>query len=190
MSQPRLLVLSEQYRGTAFPLTEDSYTIGRSEASDLRIPDTTISGRHCQVSKNADGSYSVKDLGSTNGTSVNNEPLSDKPVALKNGDILVLGSVEVMYEQKPGEKTIVMPPPNSRPVEMRSNPVITLSDDARVDMTTRKLENLGQRTGVKRAKAIRDNKAQTAAILSVVALIGLAAVGVIIWVFLRQGGVN
>ena len=185
MSQPRLVVLSEQYRGTVFPLTEDSYTIGRSEASDLRIPDTTISGRHCLISKNADGTYSIKDVGSTNGTTLNNEALAaDKTVALKNGDILVLGSVEVMYDQKPGEK-VVMPPPNTKPIEMRSNPVITLSDDARVDMTTRKLENLGQRTGIKRSKAIRDNKAQTAAILSVVGLIALAAIGVIVWVITR-----
>lgn len=184
MSQPRLLVLSEQYRGTAFQLTEDSYTVGRSEASTLRIPDTTISGRHCTISKNADGSYSVKDEGSTNGTSVNNAPLAEEPVKLKNGDVLMLGSIEVLYEDKKADSESKEP---VRPIEMRTNPVINISDDAKADMTTRKLENLGSRTGIKRSKSIRDNKAQAAIVYAIVAVVGLAAVAVIAWVFLRQG---
>jgi two-component system, NtrC family, response regulator GlrR len=45
-------------------------TIGRSETSDVVLPDQTVSSRHCQVAEEQ-GVYRVRDLGSRNGTRLN-----------------------------------------------------------------------------------------------------------------------
>src|SRR5262245_49095839 len=44
-------------------------TLGRTEANDVRIPEQSISKRHC-VFEVRDGGLAIRDLGSTNGTSV------------------------------------------------------------------------------------------------------------------------
>jgi hypothetical protein len=65
--------------------------IGRSSDCDLPMDDTFLSSRHARFS-NDDGDLFVEDLGSTNGTYVNAEPVRGR-VQLERGDIVQVGGV-------------------------------------------------------------------------------------------------
>jgi pSer/pThr/pTyr-binding forkhead associated (FHA) protein len=66
-------------------------TIGRSADCDLALADTYLSSRHARLT-NDEGDLTIEDLGSTNGTYVNQE-LVDGRVHLERGDIVQVGGV-------------------------------------------------------------------------------------------------
>lgn len=66
-------------------------TIGRAADCDLSLSDTYLSSRHARLA-NDQGDLSIEDLGSTNGTYVNQE-LVDGRVHLERGDIVQVGGV-------------------------------------------------------------------------------------------------
>ena len=70
---------------------DTAVTIGRSAECDLSLSDTYLSSRHARLS-NDDGDLTIEDLGSTNGTYVNQE-LVDGRVHLERGDIVQVGGV-------------------------------------------------------------------------------------------------
>ena len=92
--RPVLVVLSGESVGTRCVLTE-SMLVGRDPDSGLCLPDTGVSWHHARVDDQG-GVYAVVDLGSTNGTSVNGEPASDRE--LVPGDKLVFGRTMVRFE--------------------------------------------------------------------------------------------
>jgi hypothetical protein len=77
---------------------EDSpFVIGRTPENDLQIPNGSLSRKHAQIERFADV-FILSDCGSSNGTQLNGVNL-DKPVAVKNGDkILLGGAVEIAVE--------------------------------------------------------------------------------------------
>ncbi len=101
-SNPKVVVLSEQLRGQSFELTEDEYTMGRSENCSICIPDPTISGHHCTLVKLPEGGFKVVDNNSTNGTRVNGVKIQEQ--ALQNSDIVQAGGIEMLYDSE--EKTV------------------------------------------------------------------------------------
>jgi pSer/pThr/pTyr-binding forkhead associated (FHA) protein len=66
-------------------------TIGRSSECDVQLQDTYLSSRHARVA-NDDGELSIEDLGSTNGTYVNQELVKGR-VLIERGDIVQVGGV-------------------------------------------------------------------------------------------------
>lgn len=79
-------------------LTQETMLIGRRSTSRAVFPeisldrDEAVSHRHAILTRQTDGSYTVRDLGSSNGTRLNGRdipPLRDMP--LKDGDDLTLG---------------------------------------------------------------------------------------------------
>lgn len=73
-----------------FPLVKDRVVIGRKVNCDLRIPLTSVSRQHCELIID-DGTVSVKDLGSSNGTYHNSVRVQE--ANLSAGDELVVGPV-------------------------------------------------------------------------------------------------
>jgi pSer/pThr/pTyr-binding forkhead associated (FHA) protein len=69
-------------------------TIGRVEGVDLVLDDKGCSRRHCEVVKGPSG-YLVRDLGSSNGTSVNGEKVAER--ALADGDTIRVGGVSLTF---------------------------------------------------------------------------------------------
>ena len=97
MGNPKLFILSEQLRGTAFSLTQDKYTVGRSDSCDICIADPTISGKHCSLVKLDDNSYAIRDENSTNGTLLNGKRVpADKYVKLSRGDKITIGATTLV----------------------------------------------------------------------------------------------
>lgn len=64
--------------------------IGRDAGSDLVLDDAEVSGQHARVTPSPDGSATVEDLESTNGTFVNQNEL-EGPARLDPGDHLLVG---------------------------------------------------------------------------------------------------
>ncbi len=92
---PKLIVLSEQFRGRNFELTLEKCIAGRLDTCDITLKDPTVSTRHCEFIKTG-STYIIRDLNSTNGTRVNNVPVSEQE--LKSSDILQIGGIEILYD--------------------------------------------------------------------------------------------
>ncbi|MEX2317939.1 MAG: FHA domain-containing protein [Pirellulales bacterium] len=66
----KLVVLAGAKVGTEIPLKKDEFVIGRAKECTLRAASEAISRRHCAITRGAEG-WSIRDLGSRNGTYVN-----------------------------------------------------------------------------------------------------------------------
>ncbi len=95
-----LIGMSQEVKGTNLEITEEKITIGRKSDNKIPVDNSTVSGHHCEVYFDGDR-YHVKDLGSTNGTRVNNREITESKLRPK--DILQVGSVEFMFDASPGE---------------------------------------------------------------------------------------
>jgi predicted component of type VI protein secretion system len=106
-----LVVLSEgKAKGSAIPITLSQFLIGRDPQCQLRPASAMISKRHCAILvKN--GQVFVRDFDSTNGTSVNDEPLKGER-QLHNDDLLKVGplSFRVQLEVTPPVNKPTPPP--------------------------------------------------------------------------------
>jgi len=71
-----------------------SVAVGRAPDNDIIIGDPATSGRHCRIEVRA-GAYWISDLGSTNGTLVNGEPIIDKQ--LEHGDVISIGQNTIRF---------------------------------------------------------------------------------------------
>ncbi|HHH27465.1 MAG TPA: FHA domain-containing protein, partial [Polyangiaceae bacterium] len=69
-------------------------TIGRAPGNDLTLPHASVSGRHAEVRKLQDGSFQIRDLGSTNGTFVNGVRISTHIAA--PGDRVTVGAITLL----------------------------------------------------------------------------------------------
>jgi FHA domain len=81
---------------------EGPVTLGRTDVTDISVPDDSISKRHCVFETKGDltkgGVVTVMDTGSTNGTMVDDVELAaNTPFALKGGETLSLGNFSLLY---------------------------------------------------------------------------------------------
>jgi len=86
----RLVMFKENGERKEFPLGEGITLIGRQDDCDLRIPLSEISRKHAQLIIH-EGTVTLRDMGSANGTYVNNRRITEKDLA--PGDHIVLGPV-------------------------------------------------------------------------------------------------
>ena len=87
--------------GSRFALTDELTTAGRHPDSDIFLDDITVSRRHVEILRDADGRYRVRDSGSLNGTYLNRERIDE--VSLANGDELQIGKFKLVFFQGSGE---------------------------------------------------------------------------------------
>jgi len=81
--------------GRSYQLTEGTHVIGRGQDSAFRLPDTGVSRRHLEISW--DGQHAMlTDLGSTNGTTVNGQPVQ-QPWQLNDGDVVRVGHSSLVF---------------------------------------------------------------------------------------------
>jgi hypothetical protein len=82
--------------GSAYDLA-DGALLGRGEQADIRLEDSFASTRHARLHPQGDVMV-VEDLGSTNGTYLNGQPLSG-PQPLHPGDRIRIGDSEFTFER-------------------------------------------------------------------------------------------
>lgn len=70
------------------------YRIGSSPASHIQIERDSVSSRHAQFNV-SETSLKVTDMGSSNGTSIDGNPVGDEPMEASVGSIIKLGDVEI-----------------------------------------------------------------------------------------------
>lgn len=92
--EPTLVLLFNGMEVSRHPVT-DGLIIGRSKQSDVVISLLGLSRKHARVSRTRD-TISVEDLGSQNGTWVNNQRISG-PRKLKHGDLLNFYDYAVLF---------------------------------------------------------------------------------------------
>ena len=80
-------------------LSEGSTTLGRSKACDIQVSDSTmVSRQHAVLTRQGD-SFTVCDEGSSNGTSINGQPLlPNHPTSLTQSSTLSLGDISFTIE--------------------------------------------------------------------------------------------
>jgi pSer/pThr/pTyr-binding forkhead associated (FHA) protein len=98
------------------PLGKERTTIGRKPSNDIQIDNLAVSGEHAVIVTIMNDSF-LEDLGSTNGTIVNGNPV--KKHFLQNNDVIELGKYKLKFLAEPGvqpaaaadfEKTMVLRP--------------------------------------------------------------------------------
>ncbi|MEZ5305181.1 MAG: FHA domain-containing protein [Verrucomicrobiales bacterium] len=96
---PRISLKTPDGETLSFDLTGPRVTVGRGADNDLQIEDVSISSHHAEFMA-ADDTYELVDLGSTNGSKVNGQPVERK--RLTPGDQISLGNCVGTFQTKGG----------------------------------------------------------------------------------------
>jgi len=70
------------------------FIMGRGECTQLQIKSNSVSREHAQLTQTSAG-YRLCDLGSTNGTAINGQPITDAP--LEDGDSITIAETELTF---------------------------------------------------------------------------------------------
>ncbi len=109
--------------GAPIELRPGTVRIGRGETNDIQINDPSVSGHHCEICLQ-DGRLAVKDLGSTNGTFVNQMRVGEATV--RPSQSFKLGSVDLVFQgdAQPGPMRLSLEAaPAEAPAEAVAEPV-------------------------------------------------------------------
>ena len=94
-NQQRTATLSlDDGSGRTYDLTQGTHVIGRGQDSAFRLPDTGVSRRHLEISWDGQ-TATLSDLGSTNGTTVNGNPV--QTWQLNDGDVIRVGHSSLVF---------------------------------------------------------------------------------------------
>jgi len=96
-STATLVLLDKGKPRKTFALTKDRVIIGRLDESDVVVPDPGVSRRHAEVRRD-DGEYILSDLGSTNGTMVNEATIGERTLA--DGDRITVGNSVLEFRRE------------------------------------------------------------------------------------------
>jgi signal transduction histidine kinase/pSer/pThr/pTyr-binding forkhead associated (FHA) protein len=85
----KLLIKTGEEKGKSYPIRDSVVLIGRDSSNTITLPDKKVSRKHASISPQG-SEFLIEDLGSANGTMVNNRPVRQK--ILKPGDEVRMGS--------------------------------------------------------------------------------------------------
>jgi len=94
---PFLVVLSTDER---YPLTPGEHVAGRLQSCALTLNEVQSSRRQFAL-QNQGTRWTVRDLGSRNGTSLNRQRLTETPAPLHHGDRIAVGETVIRYDAEP-----------------------------------------------------------------------------------------
>ncbi len=86
-----LVIFNRQGQKKEIPLKEGVTVIGRRPDCDVRIPVMRVSRKHCRIILK-DNKTTIQDLGSTNGTFVNDDRIMESEI--QAGDVVAIGVVK------------------------------------------------------------------------------------------------
>lgn len=84
--------------GSRFLLDKDRTSAGRHPESDIFLDDVTVSRRHAEFARHG-GTFSVRDVGSLNGTYVNRQRIDQ--AGLSGGDEVQIGKFRLVFLTNP-----------------------------------------------------------------------------------------
>src|SRR5438045_7485953 len=119
---PSLRILNGSLENQEIELSPDPMTIGRASACNIRIVDAGVSSKHAKIWCE-DGQYFLMDLGSTNGTFVNDRDVDREQ--LNDGDVITFGMTKASFvgekpkprasPNRPQQRPVATPPPSRNP---------------------------------------------------------------------------
>ena len=89
-----LVVLRGPNTGARFLLDDSSVSSGRHPDSDIFLDDVTVSRKHAVFTREGE-TFSVRDVGSLNGTYLNRERIDEAP--LQTGDEVQIGKFRLVF---------------------------------------------------------------------------------------------
>ena len=81
-------------KGSRYLISEERTSIGRSPESEIVLDDVTVSRSHAVIERNG-STFALNDLGSLNGTYINNRSL--KTSSLTSGDEIQIGKFHLIF---------------------------------------------------------------------------------------------
>ncbi len=104
MNEDPARLLSVNNPGTEHPIDHSPFWIGRKSSANLFISDADVSREHAVIEEK-DCVYSIRDMGSTNGTMLNRKSIGTNPVELCDNDLITINKTHEYIFVLPG-KTI------------------------------------------------------------------------------------
>lgn len=97
----RLIITTGPQEGHTIPLLLQKVTVGRATSKadwEVALQDPSVSRPHAQLEM-VDDVWMIRDMGSANGTLVNNAPVSEKGRHLRDGDLIAFGGTLVLFRE-------------------------------------------------------------------------------------------
>jgi pSer/pThr/pTyr-binding forkhead associated (FHA) protein len=96
-----LVVRAGPQAGLKVLLADHLTRLGRHPDSDVFLDDITVSRRHCEI-EHSNGGFVVRDVGSLNGTYLNQKRVEQAPI--HNGDELQVGKFRLLFLEGPDDR--------------------------------------------------------------------------------------
>jgi hypothetical protein len=93
-----IVLLEDGHEAKTYRLHKHMVAIGRLPECDIVISDPGASRRHATITLDEGGEYVLTDLGSTNGTIVNDEPVGEH--VLSDGDRITIGNTVLEFRRE------------------------------------------------------------------------------------------
>ena len=109
--RPQSEVLGVMYPvggGDPIPLTKVEIVIGRRPGNDIRLDFENVSGKHCKL-RFANGLWMARDLGSTNGTTVNGSVLASEQSVMPDEEVGFAGHLFTIDYEPAGPEAFLGP---------------------------------------------------------------------------------
>jgi pSer/pThr/pTyr-binding forkhead associated (FHA) protein len=151
--------------------------IGRDPSSDLVLEDGEVSGQHARLTPSPDGSVTLEDLDSANGTFVNHNELMG-PAHLDPGDELLIGvsviQLRTVDDFRSRGSAVIQLPPSLAMAER--TPTYVNPEVARVDQIARQEPEVASHPTVDRYLDVRVRRRAQLAPLAMLVLIAIALI--------------
>ena len=95
---PTIQILNGPFTGRLYTLERDVTIIGRNPECDVVLQPKSVSRRHAAIVRK-DGGFLLRDMGSTRGTFVNGQKLT-QPVVLQDGQTIQIGEVLLSFSSR------------------------------------------------------------------------------------------
>ena len=125
-------------------------TIGRGRENALQIHDEAASRKQCAIEQLPDGTFRVCDLASRNGTRLNGEVITEKPI--KVGDVILIGTTKIVVEAlsaetaPAGAQPPAMPAAHAGPAKPSLRLVFTAGPNkGQIHLATERVTSIGRR---------------------------------------------
>jgi two-component system cell cycle response regulator len=93
-----LIIIRGTPQGHRFFLTQNEMTLGRDPSADITIIDQSISRKHAKITKTPEGKIAITDLGSANGSLINDKKLAaNETRVLAKEDMITLGNTIMKF---------------------------------------------------------------------------------------------
>lgn len=155
---PAKLLIKDASREQLFVFHAPTCVLGREPGCDLHFPDVKLSRRHVLFEVTAQG-VRIKDLGTTNGSFVNGQRISE--AVLHHNDKIRLGNLDITFLSEVSSSdapTVVTPPGGIAPA---AQPPMDRPESGTVSLDSQKLAELSQKASLSPAAAMPPSEAVT-----------------------------